>query len=347
MCRPAAPRIAEFGERGVVAVALLDFAKERVVPLPGGGASRREHVPAPDERLRRSTDVGPPRVPRLHVGQAGGREHGARHRAAFAVLDGHAAGEKRRSTAPVLPEDARPRHPAGIARDVGPSIVVAIVLGLPVAAGEERPAPALARRHGREEHGVGGAQSGPVDEQVDGPLLGGPSRDQVHDPAHGARAIERGGDTLDHLHLPEVHRRDLQQAQAADLLPEEGQPVAEEPRVAALHALHADAGGAERRRGGLHAHAAHLVEHHDDVAGRHEHLLFDFLADQHLDPGGLVGEASAGPRGGDDHHVFLQVRRFDQRNGDRHLAPRVEHQVLGRLEKSFLGDREPGAAGGR
>ena len=118
-------------------------------------------------------------------------------------------------------------------------------------------------------------------------------RQQVDDAAHRARAVQRRRHAFDHLDLPEIHRRDLQQPEPADLA-EQRQPVREEARVAAAHALNAHARGAERRRRRLHAHAAHFVQHHDDVAGRHEHLLFDFFALEHLDAHRLILETLVG-----------------------------------------------------
>jgi hypothetical protein len=53
--------------------------------------------------------------------------------------------------------------------------------------------------------------------------------------------------------------------------------------------LNAYAGRTERGRRGLNAHPSHFVERHDDVARRHEHLFFDFIALQHLDvQGGIL-----------------------------------------------------------
>ena len=132
-------------------------------------------------------------------------------------------------------------------------------------------------------------------------------RQQVDDAAHRAGAVERRRHALDHFDLAEVHRRNLEQAEAADLLAEERKPIAEEARVPALHALHAHARRTDRRRRRLHAQAAHFVEHHHDVAGRHQHLLFDLLAAQHLDARRLVLESPPGPRAGDDDHLFFEA----------------------------------------
>ena len=49
-------------------------------------------------------------------------------------------------------------------------------------------------------------------------------REQIDDAAHCAGAVERRRDALDHFDLTEIHRRDLQQAEPADLA-EQRQPV--------------------------------------------------------------------------------------------------------------------------
>jgi hypothetical protein len=93
---------------------------------------------------------------------------------------------------------------------------------------------------------------------------------------------------------------------AARLAAIERQPVREETGVAAPHALNPDARGAERRRGGLYAHAAHFVQHHDDVPGRHEHLLFNLFAVQRLDTHRLIFESSVGACAGNNCHFFFK-----------------------------------------
>ena len=154
-----------------------------------------------------------------------------------------------------------------------------------------------------------------------------PPRDQVDDAAHRAGAVQRRRHALDHFDLPEIHRRNLQQAEAADLLAEERQAVREEPRVAAAHALDAHARRAERRRRRLHAHAAHLVQHHDDVAGRHEHLLFDLFALEHLDAHRLILQplVGAGGRHGD---LFLVCWLWIERHDDPLIAGGGKRNVL-------------------
>jgi hypothetical protein len=107
--------------------------------------------------------------------------------------------------------------------------------------------------------------------------------------------------------LPKIHRRDLEQTEPADLT-KEWQPVGEHTRVPASHALNADARGPERRRGRLHPHSAHFVQQHDDVSGRHEHLLLNLFASQDLDPHGLILEPLVGACRRHDRDGFLNGR---------------------------------------
>ena len=169
--------------------------------------------------------------------------------------------------------------------------------------------PGVGERAGEPEHSVGAAPRRLVEQDLPLRFVAGPTRQEVDHAAHGAGAVQGGSHPLDDLHLPEVHGRDLQQPEAARLAAVERQPVREEACVAAPHALDANAGSAERRRRGLHPHAAHLVEHHDDVPGRHEHLLLDLLPIEHLDPHRLVLDAAAGASAGDHGDLFLD-RQF-------------------------------------
>jgi hypothetical protein len=108
-----------------------------------------------------------------------------------------------------------------------------------------------------------------------------------------------------------VHRRDLEKPERADLLAEQRQSVGEEPRVTAAHPLHPDTGGAERRRRRLHAHAAHFVEQHHDIARRHEHVLFDLFPPEHLHAHRHVLDPLVGTCGRDRDLLF---------DGWRHLG---------------------------
>jgi hypothetical protein len=77
-------------------------------------------------------------------------------------------------------------------------------------------------------------------------------------------------------------------------------PSASQLGIAALQPLHPDVGGAERGGGHLNADARRLVDQHGDVAGAHEELLLDLLADDHLDPDRLILDAAARARALDD-----------------------------------------------
>ena len=192
--------------------------------------------------------------------------------------------------------------------------------------------PVAGQRCGEPEHAVGAAPRRLVEQDLPFRFAAGPTRQEVDHAAHGAGPVQGGSHPLDDLHLPEVHRRDLEQPEAARLAAVERQPVREETCVAPPHALDANAGSAERRRGGLHPHAAHLVEHHDDVAGRHEHLLLDLLPIEHLDPHRLVLDAAAGAGAGDYRQLFL----------DRHRRLELD------LKDSLLtGGQRDGDGGGR
>ncbi len=179
--------------------------------------------------------------------------------------------------------------------------------------GEQRAADVLRQPSRDKSDGIGGADRRLIEQHFAHRIDFRPPRHEIDDAAHCAGTVERRRDPLDHFDLTEVHRRDLQQPETADLLAGQRHAVEQHPRVAALHALDADAGGAERGRCRLHAHAAHLVQHHHDVAGRHQHLLFDFLAVEDLDADRLIVDAAAGAGGGDDDRLF----HFDRRRRRR------------------------------
>ena len=201
--------------------------------------------------------------------------------------------------------------------------------------------PLQPRAKGRREkrHGVGRAARGPIEQELLAPAPRRTPRQEVDDAAHRARAVERGRHALDDLDLAEIHRRDLQQPKPADLA-KQRQPVRQHARVPASHALNAHAGRAERRRRRLHAHAAHFVQHHDDVAGRHEHLLFDLLARQHLDAHGLILEPPVGARRRDDGDALFDGRlRLELDDQIVHLA-RGDRDGHGHGRKARLDDRQ-------
>src|SRR5688572_13622929 len=78
--------------------------------------------------------------------------------------------------------------------------------------------------------------------------LPGAAGDQVDDAAEGAAAVERRRRALDDLDPAEIHRRDLEQAEAAHLASVEWESVEEQEGVTAAQSLHANVGSAERGR---------------------------------------------------------------------------------------------------
>jgi hypothetical protein len=111
---------------------------------------------------------------------------------------------------------------------------------------------------------------------------------------------------------PRSHARPLRRtacrADRARRLHQTGGRGSEHTGIPASHPLNADAGGPERRRGGLHPHAAHFVQHHDDVSGRHKHLFLDFLASQDFYPHRLILEPLLGTSGRHDRDGLLDGR---------------------------------------
>ena len=117
--------------------------------------------------------------------------------------------------------------------------------------------------------------------------------------------------------------------ETADVGAEQRQPVGEKPRVAASHALDTDACRPEGWRRRLHAKTAHFIQHHDDVARRHELFLFDLFGVQHLDAHRLILDALVGSRRR-DRDVFL----------DRGLSLQLDWNHLRRAEYGGHGHRD-------
>ena len=297
----------DLGEGRIVAVALEGLPTSMLVPLAREGGARG-HDGAPGQGLPQDAEVLAARVEGFPVRRFHRGEHAPRLGAAAAGLAGRAGREEERPALPVVPEEPRADDAAVVAGHVGPPVAVDVRPTLPVAAADQGHAPRLGQRRRQPQHAVGGAAGRLVEQDLALGLVAGPARQEVDDAAHRPGPVEGRRDPLDDLHLPQVHRRDLEQPQAAGLAAVEGQPVGEDAGVAAPHALDADARGPERRRRGLHPHAAYLVEHHDDVAGRHEHLLLDLLPVEGLDPHRLVLDAAAGAGGGDHGDLLLDGR---------------------------------------
>src|SRR6185503_13708876 len=126
---------------------------------------------------------------------------------------------------------------------------------------------------------------------------------------------------------------------------EQRQPVRQYARVAAAHALNTYTGGAERRRCGLHAHPAHFVQHHDDVARRHQHLLFDFFASEDLDAHRLIFESLVRARRRNDRDRLLECWLGLQIDADVLLRVSPDHHLDGHSHVTVLDDRELHLAG--
>ena len=82
-------------------------------------------------------------------------------------------------------------------------------------------------------------------------LLGRAAGDQIHHSRHRTCAVQGGGDALDHLHLTQIHGRNLQQPQSATLLSEKREAVAQEGGVASAHSLDPHTCRAQGRRRAL------------------------------------------------------------------------------------------------
>ena len=176
-----------------------------------------------------------------------------------------------------------------------------------MAATEQRGTPAAGQRAGKKRDGIRRTARRAIQQELPLGLAAWTPRQEIDDAAHRAGAVQRGRHAFDDLDLPEIHRRDLQQPEPANLT-KQWQAVGEHTSVPAAHALNANARGTERRRGRLHPHPAHFVQHHDDVSGRHEHLLLDFFASQDFYPHRLILEPLVGASRRHDRDGFLDGR---------------------------------------
>ncbi len=147
-------------------------------------------------------------------------------------------------------------------------------------------------------------------------------RDEIDDAAERRRPVQRRRGALDDLDLAEIERRHLQQAQRIPAGPVERQPVGEQLRVAAAQPLNPDVGRTQRRRRRLYTQPGGLAEQHRDRPGRHQRLLLDLLAIDHLDAQRLVLQPPIRARRGHDNALF---------DLGRLLAVRRRRRGLGRL----------------
>jgi hypothetical protein len=67
------------------------------------------------------------------------------------------------------------------------------------------------------EHAIGSPATGRVEQDLGFRRLAGTPGDQVDHTSHGPRPVQSGRNALDDFDLPEIHRGDLQQADATRL----------------------------------------------------------------------------------------------------------------------------------
>ena len=215
-----------FGEHVGVAIILDGRSKHVFVALQRAGDAAIEHQRTAKDFLIQAADVDPGRIDRLaiiHTLQL--RRQRIADGATIAVLSGVAHREPAAAGLAVFPEQARPHHKTRVAREVVPAVVIDVVLQLVMQAGGERAAKLLRQAPREEADAVGRAHGGLIEEHFADRIVAGAPRDQVDHSAHRARAVERRGHALDHLDLREIHRRNLQQAESADLLAGERQAI--------------------------------------------------------------------------------------------------------------------------
>lgn len=92
-------------------------------------------------------------------------------------------------------------------------------------ADEHRSAPALGERLRGEQRRIGSAAAGSIDERFAHRLFGRTPRNQIDHASEGARTVQRRRHPFDDFDLAEVGWRNLQQAKAADVGPEQRKPV--------------------------------------------------------------------------------------------------------------------------
>ena len=223
-CDPGNKRVSAEGrakrrlsKSSFVTVPFPNFSKLVVVTLLHKGHSGAQHVPSAERHLTNGSSVSTPRPQRFDIRCAGCCQYRTGDRSAGTVLGGEPrSGEERSAVAPI-PEQARADETAGVAREIGPGVVIYIRCVLPMSAAEKRERPSLRDRRGIPGDSIRRAPRRAVQQKLSLFFLHGPAGDQIDDAAHGSCAIHGRGDSLDHFHLAEVHRRNLQKTQPADL----------------------------------------------------------------------------------------------------------------------------------
>lgn len=277
----------------------------------------RHDVLALEQELTEGAGVVPVGLKCFNVRLASGRKHLTIGSSAVAVLVREPSRGKESPAVAGIPEHSRTHDGPPITWEICPCIVIDVVRFLPVATTQERGTPAAGHGTRKKSDGIRRPACRAIQQELLFRLAAWTPRQEVDDAAHRAGTIEGRRHAFDNFDLPEIHRRNLQQAEPANLT-KQWQAVGKHTRVPPAHPLNADTCGTERRRRRLHPHSAHFVQHHDDVPGRHEHLLLDLFAGQDFDPHRLILEPLVGPS-----------RRYD-RDGllDRRLCLQLHHYVL-------------------
>jgi len=92
---------------------------------------------------------------------------------------------------------------------------------------------------------------------------------------------------------------------------------------------------AQPRRCCLHPQPAHFVQHHDNVARRHQHLFFDFFLFEYLHSRWRILQPRSGP-GRVDRDLFFDRRLWLEHQSQLPLARfRNRHRCLPRKEALF------------
>ena len=178
-----------FAKRGVVPIPLEDLAELMIVALSRNRRARRHDVSVLDQELSDRTGVVASRLEGFDIRLARGRQHLAIRRAAVAILVGKAGRGEEGSAAAAIPEHARTHDASRIAREIGPRIVVDVVGLLPVAATEQRTAPAAREGTGEKRDRISRASCGPIEQELLRGFSAWPPRQQVDDATHRAGAI--------------------------------------------------------------------------------------------------------------------------------------------------------------
>ena len=198
-------------------IALDDFAKLVVVALACDRGACGHHVAAVEQELPEGAGVVPLGLQGFNVRLASGRKHLPVGSAAVAVLVREPGRAK--NVRPLPPsQNTRGRTTARpYPGEIGPRIIIDVVRFLPVSATEQRGTPAARQRAGKKGDGIRRTARRAIQQELLLRLAARTPRQEIDDAAHRAGAVQRRRHAFDDLDLPEIHRRDLQQPEPANL----------------------------------------------------------------------------------------------------------------------------------